>query len=222
LLNNQNYYFLNLNYIQNNSNDFSLDGLTNDPIGNGEIFIILGSGGANNQSSPDIIQAITPAHTAILYDINNQADQAALYYSGNYRLVYFGFGWEGINDNGPAKRKNVLSRVINWLSGISTNLDLSELVITQRFSLYPNYPNPFNPETTIPFALRNSETVSIRIYNSLGQIVKVFPEKKFDTGLHMLKWDGKNQNDKECASGTYFYQVKIGDQQLIKNMILLR
>ncbi|MCK4894376.1 MAG: S8 family serine peptidase, partial [Calditrichia bacterium] len=208
--------YLHANYVLNNSNDYSLDGLPNDPIGSGETFIILGSGGANNQSSPDVIQAISPAQPAILYDINNQADQAALHFSGNYKLVYFAFGWEGINDNGPAKRKNVMSRVINWLSGISTGLEPSKSEITQKISLYPNYPNPFNPETTIPFALRKSETVSIRIYNSLGQIVKIFPEQKFDAGLHKLRWDGKNQNDKVCASGIYYYQVKIGDQQLIK------
>ncbi|UCF64148.1 MAG: S8 family peptidase, partial [bacterium] len=216
----QNY--LHASYINNNSNDFALDGIPSDPIGAGETLILLGSGGANNQSSPDIIQAISPAQPGILYDIGNQTDQAALYLASTYKLVYFAFGWEGINDNGQAKRVNVMNRVINWLSDPSTQILDSNSEISKVISLYQNYPNPFNPETTIPFSLSKSEKVSVQIFNNLGQIVKDFPNQKYEAGFHKIIWDGNNQDDKFCSSGIYFYKVTIGEQNFTKKMILIR
>jgi subtilisin family serine protease len=214
--------YLHASYIQNNSNDFALDGIPADPIGGGENFIILGSGGANNQNSPDVIQASSPAQPAILYDINNTLGQAALSYSGNYKLVYFAFGWEGINNNGPAKRVNVMNRIINWLSGSTTGIheDKSELV--NDFSLYQNYPNPFNPQTTIAFSITKSEKVIIKIFNNLGQIVKVFPEREYEAGFHSIQWDGKNQQKRACSSGVYYYRITVDNLHQMKKMILMK
>jgi len=56
----------------------------------------------------------------------------------------------------------------------------------------------------------------------LGQIVKAFPVQKYDAGLHKISWDGRNQDDKFCSSGIYYYQVRIGEQQFTKKMILMR
>jgi hypothetical protein len=214
--------YLHANYIENNSNDFALDGIPADPIGAGETFIILGSGGANNQTSPDVIQANSPAQPAILYDINNSTRQAALYFSDTYKLVYFAFGWEGINDNGPAKRVNVMNRVLNWLSDDPTGIDPTKFEVVDNISLHQNFPNPFNPQTTISFSIQKSEKVSVRIFNNLGQIVKIFPEQKYETGLHKIIWNGNNQENATCSSGIYYYHVTIGKQQLINKMILLK
>jgi len=216
----QNY--LHASYLNNNSNDFALDGIPGNPVGAGETFIILGSGGANNQSSPDIIQATSPAQAAILYDIGNPNNQAALTVTANYQLVYFAFGWEGINDNGPAKRINVLNRVIGWLYDPATGLSQNDIILPEAAALFPNYPNPFNPETTIPFFLSKSEYVSLFIYNNLGQIVREYPLQKLEPGFHKFSWDGKNQDEALCSSGIYYYRVIIGNQHFTQKMILMR
>ncbi len=214
--------YLHAQYIRNSSSDFALDGLPSHPIGAGETFIILGSGGANNQNSPDVISALAAAQPAILYNLSNQTEQAAITFAGSYRLVYFAFGWEGINDNGPAKRKNVMIRVVDWLTTATSALSEPGDLPVHQFSVYPNYPNPFNPQTVIPFTVTATEWVGIRIYNSLGQLVKNYPAQRYNPGSHQVVWDGNDPQGDGCPSGIYYYQVKIADQQVTSKMILLR
>ncbi len=92
---------------------------------------------------------------------------------------------------------------------------------TMKHQLYQNYPNPFNHSTTIPFYLPRSETTSLAIYNASGQLVKKLTEQVQPAGLHQFVWDGTNLQNKLVPSGVYFYRLKIGDQVLIKKMILL-
>ena len=214
--------YLHASYIQNSSNDYSLQGLMGDPIGAGEIFIISGSGGANNQNSPDVVTSVSPAQPAILYETANQTNQAALYYSGIYRLVYFAFGWEGINDQGPAKRVAVMQRVLTWLDQVTGIEDEGDLPISYQLTLYPNYPNPFNPQTTIKFELPVTEDVEILVYNNLGQVVRNLLSKKLTPGEHRIQWDGKNNFGKACSSGIYYLQLSTSESILTGKMVLLR
>jgi hypothetical protein len=214
--------YLHASYIQNSSNDYSLQGLVGDPIGAGENFIIGGSGGANNQNSPDVITSVSPAQPAILYETANQTNQAALYYSGIYRLVYFAFGWEGINDQGPAKRVAVMQRVLTWLDQVTGIEDEGDLPIPYRITLYPNYPNPFNPQTTIKFELPVTEDVKISVYNNLGQVIRNLLSKKLTPGEHQVQWDGKNDFGEACSSGIYYLQLIASESILTQKMVLLR
>jgi hypothetical protein len=214
--------YLHASYIQNSSNDYSLQGLMGDPIGAGEIFIISGSGGANNQNSPDVVTSVSPAQPAILYETANQTNQAALYYSGIYRLVYFAFGWEGINDQGPAKRVAVMQRVLTWLDQVTGIEDEGDLPISYRITMYPNYPNPFNPQTTIRFELPVTEDVKISVYNNLGQVVRNLLSKKLTPGEYRVQWDGKNNFGEACSSGIYYLQLRASESILTQKMVLLR
>ena len=159
---------------------------------------------------------------AILYETANQTNQAALYYSGIYRLVYFAFGWEGINDQGPAKRVAVMQRVLTWLDQVTSIEDEGNLPIPDRITLYPNYPNPFNPQTTIKFELPVSENVEISVYNNLGQVVRNLLSKKLTPGEHHIQWDGKNNFGKACSSGIYYLQLRASESILTQKMVLLR
>jgi hypothetical protein len=208
--------------VLNNANDFSLDGLPGDPIGAGQTYIILGSGGANNQDSPDVITAAPPAQAAIVYDIANQANQAAIYYSGVYRLVYFAFGWEGINDQGPAKRKEVMERVLNWLDSPTYINRNSELPIAQQVELYPNYPNPFNPQTAISYRLSAISYVELTIYNPLGQRVRTLVKTRQISGSYEVDWDGRDDTGREVGSGIYYVQLRARNSALTRKMLLLR
>ena len=214
--------YLHANYLRNSSNDYSLAGVPGDPIGAGQTFIILGSGGANNQNSPDVITAITPAQASIVYEPSLPDEQAAITYAGAYRLVYFAFGWEGINDFGPAKRQEVMERVLNWLS-TPTNISAPGAVSqTKRFAVFPNYPNPFNPQTIIHFSLPKSERVILDIFNSLGQRVRHLANKQFTAGEHKVTWNGRDNSGKSCSSGVYYYQLKTNRFSKAGKMVLLR
>jgi len=90
------------------------------------------------------------------------------------------------------------------------------------FSLENNYPNPFNAETTIRFELPQNSHVRLEIYNLLGQRVTTLLNSPKPAGRYTLKWDGKDQNGNDVASGIYFYKLVAGDFRQIKKMVLTR
>lgn len=214
--------YLHSAYVQDNSGDFSLQGISGDPIGSGEVFIILGSGGANNQDSPDMITALPGAQPAILYEASNQTNQAAIYFSGTYRLVYFAFGWEGINNLGPAKREAVMGRVLTWLDQVTGIENKNDLPLAGQITLYPNYPNPFNPETIIRFDMPGRQDVKVLIYNNLGQTVRTLLNQELSAGEHRIRWNGKDNFGRSCGSGVYYLQLNGGESIFTRKILLLR
>ncbi|OQX83002.1 hypothetical protein B6D60_11250 [candidate division KSB1 bacterium 4484_87] len=87
-----------------------------------------------------------------------------------------------------------------------------------EFDIMDNYPNPFNPTTTINYTLRKSGNVKLTIYNSLGQVVATLVDKFQSGGTHQVTWAAKNQ-----PSGVYFYQLKFERELLAtKKMLLIR
>jgi hypothetical protein len=105
--------------------------------------------------------------------------------------------------------------------GIVSVGDNSSLVPSDA-SVYQNYPNPFNPSTTISFELPQQGRVQVNIYNSVGQLVRVLANEQRAAGLHSIVWDGKDNAGSAVTSGTYFYQVQVGDLIQAKKMLLLK
>ncbi len=89
-----------------------------------------------------------------------------------------------------------------------------------------NYPNPFNPSTTISFSSKQNEQYELTIYNLKGQRVKTFSVilsgVEGSTGLHSVVWNGTDDNGKSVSSGIYFYKLKTGSFEQTKKMILLK
>ena len=85
-----------------------------------------------------------------------------------------------------------------------------------------NYPNPFNPSTTIEYSLPESGEVEISIYNIKGQKVKQLVRECQEPGTHTILWDGKDTENKSVGSGVYFYIVKTERESLINKMIMLK
>ena len=95
------------------------------------------------------------------------------------------------------------------------NIPVSDISLT-------NYPNPFNPSTTIVFNLPKPEICTLKIYNIKGELVKTLLSENLKTGKHTITWDGKDDHDSLTTSGVYFYQLKTGDRLLTKRMLLLK
>ncbi len=95
-----------------------------------------------------------------------------------------------------------------------------------RARLYQNHPNPFNPSTTIPFAVPGPDgeqrAVSLVIYDARGSRIKTLVEGAFPTGRHTLQWDGRNQRGEPVSSGVYFVQLRAGGVRETRKMVLLR
>ena len=85
-----------------------------------------------------------------------------------------------------------------------------------------NYPNPFNPETTINYQLPAVSKVQLSIYNIKGQKVKTLISDQLPAGEHSIIWDGSDSNGKRVSSGIYFYKLKTANFEKTRKMILLR
>ncbi len=100
-----------------------------------------------------------------------------------------------------------------------TSIDSSEL-ISEATKLLGNYPNPFNPSTTIKFNIRKQSDVKLTIYNVKGQRVQTLVDGQIDAGSHIVTWNGTDQNNNAVSSGVYFYKLTSGRYSEIKKMIL--
>ena len=94
--------------------------------------------------------------------------------------------------------------------------------IPQIFALQPNYPNPFNPSTTILYQLPVSSSVSLEIYDVLGQKVRTLIEQVQPAGFHRVMWDSRNEGGTQVAAGVYFYRLQAGDFVQVRNLLLLK
>ena len=93
------------------------------------------------------------------------------------------------------------------------------------FKLFANYPNPFNPETTIRYSLpadQSSYRVIIKIYDVLGQLVVSLRDKQQRPGLYQLTWDGRNAAGQAVPSGVYFLTLDAGSFKATQKMLLVR
>ena len=100
-------------------------------------------------------------------------------------------------------------------------------VIPESFALFQNYPNSYNPETWIPYQLPMDTTVTIKIYNVTGHLVKTLSLGEKMAGMYISRnraayWDGRNEAGERVSSGLYFYAIKAGNFRGIKRMLLVK
>jgi hypothetical protein len=101
--------------------------------------------------------------------------------------------------------------------------DGNEIIIPSYPVLASNYPNPFNPETTISFSIPKDAKVNLAIFNIKGQKVKTIANGEFERGKHQVVWNGKDKNNKSVASGVYFYKLDVnGKTEAVKKCMLLK
>ena len=112
----------------------------------------------------------------------------------------------------------------------SNRIQLENLIayeIPAETELLRNYPNPFNPETWIPYHLAEDADVSLTIYDTTGRLVRTIDvghqtAAKYDTRTKAIYWDGRNQFGEQVASGLYFYSLIAGDFSATRRMVILK
>ena len=115
----------------------------------------------------------------------------------------------------------------NWCQGLSlaptSSGKLVENNLPDNLMLYENYPNPFNPETTISFFLPISSPVKIVIYSVTGTQIKTLLNENNAAGFFEMKWDGTDEQGNQVSSGVYFYKLTGADGfSATKKMLLLK
>jgi len=90
------------------------------------------------------------------------------------------------------------------------------------FAVSLNYPNPFNPATTISYQLPQAADVKLAIYNVLGQQVRTLVSGQMPAGYHRAVWDGRNEAGVQVGSGVYIYIFEAGEFKQVRKMILMK
>ena len=94
--------------------------------------------------------------------------------------------------------------------------------IPTEFALHDNYPNPFNPTTTLRFDLPEVSDITLTIYNMLGQKVRTFDYQNTSAGYHSVTWDATNDLGQQVGAGVYLYQLQAKDFVKTRKMVLLK
>ena len=113
------------------------------------------------------------------------------------------------------------------LRGILFLEQLHETLIPQENALLPNYPNPFNPETWIPYRLAEDAFVTLTIYDKAGQVVRTLDighqiAASYESRAKAIHWDGSNELGEQVASGLYFYHLSAEDYSATRKMLILK
>jgi hypothetical protein len=177
----------------------TVSGLAGDPIGDGLSFSIHGGSGADNQTRPSAMTPNDAMATIMLEFSGSQYHAGVRVQAANYRAVMMGFGLEAIADQ--AARDSVMARTVNWLME-ALAADPRPEVAAREFSLGAAYPNPFNPVTTIPYALAERSRFSLRIFDVLGREVTVAAQGVQEAGVYQAHWNAAG-----LPSGLYFCRL---------------
>ncbi len=146
------------------------------------------------------------------------------------------------------EKENPDSLIIHWPSGIVqverelpvnqiiTFIEDSTLVGTGRddpavklpttYALYQNFPNPFNPTTTIAFDIPGEtgakQHVFIDVYDLRGRLVRILIDEELESGNHSVVWDGRNETGLSVSSGIYLYTLRVGNTTFTRKMTILK
>ena len=107
-------------------------------------------------------------------------------------------------------------------AAVSSTPTAAALVLPKSVQLLPNVPNPFNPSTTLRFALPARGPVRLTIYNATGRVVRDWAWEDLGPGTHSLLWDGRDAHGARAASGAYMARLQAGATQHVRQMILLK
>ena len=140
-----------------------------------------------------------------------------------YEVVNGGHHWPGAYGNMDISASDEIWYFFNNI--ISQNLEISEKNMDQflnSFNIYPNYPNPFNPVTTLQYVLPGDALVNITIYDIMGRKVSTLVNSQQTAGYKSIQWNATNDKGAPVSAGLYLYTLEAGQFQQTKKMVLLK
>jgi len=172
----------------------------------------------------DGLNEVLVAHKNAAMELLNGEDGSKIAESdSSYKVDYFAFGdvdGDGINEVVIAEG-NIL-RVLEPDFSTDVPEEADGSAVSDLVTLGQNYPNPFNSCTTIPFVVKNTSRVTLRVYNILGQRVETLIDEDKIAGNYRARWDGKNEQGKMVPSGIYFYRLTVEKDSESKKMLFLK
>ena len=111
---------------------------------------------------------------------------------------------------------------ISFSSSNSVGVDNRSEIYPQRFALEQNFPNPFNPSTTIRYELPEDGLVNVTIYDMMGRQVSTLVSSQQAAGYKSIQWNATNDFGKPVSAGVYLYKIQAGEFVQTKKMVLLK
>ena len=102
------------------------------------------------------------------------------------------------------------------------NLSIGKDILPLQYALYHNYPNPFNPYTTLNYYLPINASVRLTIYDLVGTVITSLVNKDESPGYKSVRWNATNNQGQPVSAGVYLYRFEAGDFEQTKKMILLK
>lgn len=177
-----------------------LRGKKDDPIGQGMNLQVNQGWDALYQSSMSVIEPVGGAEE-IFYYSSTDSCAAVRYGNGNYKTVFFGFGFEGINNYDV--RLELMDRILNYLY---STVDVEEVPTDNIISHVKVYPNPFSSQAVISFKLNEPGDVEFALFDLQGKVMQRINKINVSKGSHHFLIDGKN-----LSPGVYLYGIKSGE-----------
>ncbi|HEY3156470.1 MAG TPA: S8 family serine peptidase [Candidatus Eisenbacteria bacterium] len=146
-----------------------------------------------------------PRHLTFLVDNSmstNQAKVRAVAYQGGTTLTAFSDSL--------------------FVIAIPSAVQVETTMLPARFALEANAPNPFNPVTTIHFALDRAGPAALRVFSIRGALVRTLVQKELPSGRYRAQWDGRDEQGRPVGSGVYIYRLTAGGRDLARKMSLLK
>jgi hypothetical protein len=138
---------------------------------------------------------------------------------GTYSVTATATGYQSQTVDNVGVTQNQTTTV-NFILAVVDNDD--QVVPVTATELIGNYPNPFNPETTISYSVKDGTAVRLEIYNAKGQRVRTLVDETQPTGRYNAVFNGRDDHGRPLSSGVYFYRFSAGDYRSTRKMILMQ
>ena len=157
------------------------------------------------------VELINPVTTVRLFD--NIPTRFVASANEGYQFV----GWSGISTSTEDSINLIFTENDTITSNFSKPSSITKSEVVMEFTLHENYPNPFNPVTTISYEISRELNIVLSVYDNTGKLLDVLINQKQNAGNYSIKW-----NAKRYSSGVYFYKMKVGDFQEVRKCLLLK
>ena len=173
-----------------------------------------------------------PINHGVLLSFSHFTGNSTFYSVINGSLTQIGYleGERNVQETNFYKESKKLIQIAGsgiWVYSVDFNVIVSEddeVVPVAQTGLLSNFPNPFNPSTTIRFEVEGSRFVNIEVFNIRGQRVRTLLDGslEFGAGRHSVEWDGTDDGGRSVGSGVYLYRMTAGEYSATKRMVLMK
>jgi hypothetical protein len=212
--------FLQVNFLDDHSNDLTIVGTPGNPSTNGYSLVMAGGGGAWNQNSLDVVEALTGAESYFIYNTNNLQRMAGVrVQSGEGDMFFCSFGIEGINDSTTSanSRADVLSMMMAQFGIAKVEPEFGNPILDD-FRIISLFPNPFNSNISVTYELAHPVPLDISVYDVLGRRITNEHIESVPIGNNRWQWVA----DAKIGSGVYFIELKTMQNSLIRKALLMK